>query len=224
MERDFKWIWIPKDIWLSEELTIQDKIMFVEIQSLDNNAWCYATNAYFAKFFWLSEDRISRIISSLYKRWYISVDIDKVNGNTRIIHTLSLNPPIGENTQSYNKNNNTDNKEKKIKIVYIQDKTELETLVDNEWIRNELYIIWIMIDIWYRLNSDKQSILDCVARVKLIMSRYVPRKEDGKLDRWKAKAGAEDWFIYHKNKKTVIKDHQSSLNNWMKPFEDRKRK
>lgn len=34
--RDFKGIWIPKDIWLSDKLTLQEKIMYIEIDSLDN--------------------------------------------------------------------------------------------------------------------------------------------------------------------------------------------
>ena len=34
--RDFKGIWIPKDIWLSKELSLMEKVLFVEIHSLDN--------------------------------------------------------------------------------------------------------------------------------------------------------------------------------------------
>lgn len=36
MNRDFKGVWIPKEIWLSTELTLQEKVMLVEIDSLDN--------------------------------------------------------------------------------------------------------------------------------------------------------------------------------------------
>ena len=34
--RDFKGIWIPKEIWESEQLSIMEKVLFVEIHSLDN--------------------------------------------------------------------------------------------------------------------------------------------------------------------------------------------
>jgi hypothetical protein len=34
--RDFKGIWIPKEIWLSKDLTLQEKVFYVEIDSLDN--------------------------------------------------------------------------------------------------------------------------------------------------------------------------------------------
>jgi len=119
MERDFKWIWIPKEIWLSEDLTIQEKIFYVEIDSLDNENWCYANNEYFAKFFWLSKVRVSEIINSLIRKWYIESCINKELGNKRILKTLlkkSLRPytrkvedPIKEKFKHNNIINNTSN-------------------------------------------------------------------------------------------------------------------
>ena len=38
--RDFKGIWIPKEIWESEQLSIMEKVLFVEIHSLDNERGC----------------------------------------------------------------------------------------------------------------------------------------------------------------------------------------
>ena len=40
--RDFKGIWIPKDIWKSDQLSTMEKVLFVEIHSLDNKDGCYA--------------------------------------------------------------------------------------------------------------------------------------------------------------------------------------
>lgn len=71
MERDFKWIWIPKEIWLDEKLNYIQKLLLIEIDSLDNENWCFASNAYFAKFFWISETQISKNISYLKSEWYI---------------------------------------------------------------------------------------------------------------------------------------------------------
>jgi len=39
-DRDFKGVWIPKDIWLSENLSLMEKVLFVEIHSLDNERGC----------------------------------------------------------------------------------------------------------------------------------------------------------------------------------------
>lgn len=86
--RDFKGIWIPKEVWLSEDLTMQEKLFFVEINSLDNDRGCFANNEYFANFFWISKTRVSEVINSLVAKWYISSTIENSLGNQRILKTL----------------------------------------------------------------------------------------------------------------------------------------
>ena len=68
MNRDFKGIWIPKEIWLNQELKLIEKIFLVEIDSLDNENGCFASNQYFANFFGISKGRCSQIISELEKK------------------------------------------------------------------------------------------------------------------------------------------------------------
>jgi len=88
MDRDFKGIWIPKEIWLSTDLTLQEKVFYVEIDSLNNEKWCFANNDYFSKFFGISKVRVSEVISSLIKKWYLSSEIKYEEGNKRILMTL----------------------------------------------------------------------------------------------------------------------------------------
>lgn len=71
MDRSFKWIWIPKEIWLNESLNMPQKLLLVEISSLDNDEWCFASNAYFSEFFWVSERQITRDIAELKANWLI---------------------------------------------------------------------------------------------------------------------------------------------------------
>jgi len=40
MQRDFKGVWIPSEIWLSEKLSLIEKVLFVEIYYLDNERGC----------------------------------------------------------------------------------------------------------------------------------------------------------------------------------------
>lgn len=76
MERDFKGVWIPKEIWLDNELSWIEKLVLVEIDSLAVlEKGCIATNEYLGKFFNLSKDRISKIISSLKNKGYIEVNL-----------------------------------------------------------------------------------------------------------------------------------------------------
>lgn len=133
MERDFKGVWIPKEIWINNELGWTEKLLLVEIHSLEKNRECYATNKYFADFFNLSKSRISKMISKLCEKKYIQIEliykenskeIEKriiktaIGYNTKVTEGISQNSdtPIGEKCQDINiyninntKNNNTMN-------------------------------------------------------------------------------------------------------------------
>lgn len=81
--RDFKGIWIPRDIWLSDQLSLMEKVLFVEIHSLDNERGCFASNKYFAEFFGVSDRQIRTYIGSLKEKGFVMVTIQ--NRNERII-------------------------------------------------------------------------------------------------------------------------------------------
>jgi hypothetical protein len=83
--RDFKGVWIPREIWLSEQLSLMEKVLFVEIHSLDNERGCFASNQYFADFFAMSARQISTHIGSLKEKGYITITI--VNQNERTIRS-----------------------------------------------------------------------------------------------------------------------------------------
>lgn len=84
VERAFKGIWIPKEIWLDENLNWVEKILLVEIVSLDNEQGCWASNAYFADFFKLSKNRISVLINSLKEKGYITIELQYKKGTKQI--------------------------------------------------------------------------------------------------------------------------------------------
>ena len=84
--RDFKGVWISKEIWLNTDLSIIEKVLLVEIDSLDNSdKGCFASNEYLAKFVQLSQGRVANIISDLKKRKFlIQVFFDGRNRGLRI--------------------------------------------------------------------------------------------------------------------------------------------
>jgi hypothetical protein len=84
--RDFKGIWIPKEIWLSDQISTMEKVLFVEIHSLDNERGCYASNCYFAEFFNVSERQIRTYIRSLKEKGFVTVAIK--NRNDRVIRVV----------------------------------------------------------------------------------------------------------------------------------------
>lgn len=84
-ERDFKGVWIPKDIWLATDLSLMEKVLFVEIHSLDNERGCFASNRHFAEFFDVSDRQIRTYVGTLKDKGYITVTI--ANRNERVIRT-----------------------------------------------------------------------------------------------------------------------------------------
>ena len=84
-ERDFKGVWIPRDIWLSDQLSLMEKVLFVEINSLDNERGCFASNRYFATFFSVSDRQIRTYLSSLKEHGFVTVTVK--NQNERVIRT-----------------------------------------------------------------------------------------------------------------------------------------
>jgi len=74
MKRDFKGIWVRAEIWLNKDLKLIEKMFVVEIDSLDNENGCYASNGYFAEFFGISKGRCSQIIKSLKEKNILEIE------------------------------------------------------------------------------------------------------------------------------------------------------
>jgi DNA-binding transcriptional regulator GbsR (MarR family) len=115
MNRDFKGIWIPKEIWLDKDLTMQEKLFLVEIDSLDNDKGCFASNKYFSDFFGISITRVSLVIKSLIQKGKIVSKIKYKEGTKQILNRV-LNkcyiPPltkVKDPIQQKLKDNNTVN-------------------------------------------------------------------------------------------------------------------
>ncbi|MEK4702026.1 DnaD domain protein [Solibacillus sp. FSL R7-0668] len=102
--RAFKGVWISKEIWLAKDLGWSEKLLLVEIDSLDGEQGCFASNEYLANFFGLSKDRISKMVSSLKKKGYITVQVFYKEGTKQIdkrVIRLNRQPyPIGENADT----------------------------------------------------------------------------------------------------------------------------
>lgn len=85
-QREFKGVWIPKEIWLDERLNALDKMILTEIDSLDKEeTGCYASNQYLAKFCQCSESKVSLSISKLIKLNYIY--LESFDGRKRVLRS-----------------------------------------------------------------------------------------------------------------------------------------
>ena len=177
MERAFKGIWIPAEIWLSKELKIMEKLFLVEIDSLDNEDGCFASNEYFSNFFDLSKNRCSEIIKSLEKKGFIEIEYiykkNKKSIEKRIIKIIrnieggirNIDQGYSENRRGYSENcednntnnnisiNNTNNKKEKKKK-----RTDLDVLI-NEYTSNS-FLQETIIDFMKMRKSIKKPVTE----------------------------------------------------------------
>ena len=73
--RNFKGVWIPKEIWLCKDLTPLEKFYLIEIDSLDDEKeGCFASNKHFEEIFGQKGSNISRIIENLRLKGWINVE------------------------------------------------------------------------------------------------------------------------------------------------------
>lgn len=72
MDRQTKGIWIPIEIWESKELTWNEKILFLEIDSFTSkDKDCFFSNEYIANLLGVTENSANRILSSLISKGYV---------------------------------------------------------------------------------------------------------------------------------------------------------
>ena len=108
LQRDFKGIWIPKEVWLDERLNALDKIILMEVHSLDNEiSGCYASNKYLAEFCQCTETKVSTTISKLKELGYI--ELASFDGRHRTLKIKSLSLKNLKSDIKNFKSNNIDN-------------------------------------------------------------------------------------------------------------------
>lgn len=163
-DRDFKGVWIPKEIWLNEELTMLEKVIFVEIDSLDGPDHCYASNEYFATFCNCSESKVSKAIKKLKELGMIEeIAFDGRHRKLRVVKSAmqdskkcySESQKIQSNNIASKTNNNIKNSSKeelhsqefqfgkqskpKKANLYTKCVDMINDFTDNEMIRSDLH-------------------------------------------------------------------------------------
>lgn len=88
--RDFKGVWIPREVWLDTRLNMLEKGILTEIDSLDmSEKGCYASNKHIAEFCQCSETKVSTAVSKLIDLGYIYVQ--SFDGRQRVLKSRLSN-------------------------------------------------------------------------------------------------------------------------------------
>lgn len=200
-DRAFRGIWIPAEIWLSKNLKVMEKLFLAEIDSLDNENGCFASNEYFANFFDLSKNRCSEIIKSLEKKGFIEIEYvykkNKKSIEKRIIKIIrNIEYPIrkteegirnidegySKNRRGYSENCEDNNTINNISINNTNNnkKKKKETDLD------------VLINQYTSNNSLKEALVDFIKMRKSIKKPLTERALKGILNKLDAKAADND--------------------------------
>lgn len=72
MEREIKGIWIPIEIWEASDLSWNEKILLMEVDSFTSQEKdCYFSNDYIAELLGIKPDTASKMVSSLIRKGYL---------------------------------------------------------------------------------------------------------------------------------------------------------
>ena len=120
-KREFKGVWIPREIWLDKRLNMIEKGILTEIDSLDNEMGCSASNQYLAEFCQCSDTKVSLAIKKLIEMGYVYQE--SFNGRVRILKSrlskferqpLKICKAESQNLKENNIYNKLDNKDNNI--------------------------------------------------------------------------------------------------------------
>lgn len=171
-ERDFKGVWIPKHVWLDTRLNALDKIVLVEVDSLDmSERGCYASNKHIAEFCQCSETKVSTAISKLIKLGYLYVkhfdgrqrELKSCLSNFESLPFKNCEAAVKKVKESNTDNNTTNNTKKKkeskssfdaIIANYAKGNEELTELL-GEWLKVRKAKRSAMTDRAIQMNIDK---------------------------------------------------------------------
>ena len=123
-----KGLWIPAEILLNKNLSDKEKIILAIILYLsEETKSCFASNKYIANIVNVTHERVSKIISSLKDKGYVSVKL-KYKTDSKEIEERQITPVV-ENINRYSQklqedidNNNYSNSEKRPYPIVEKDK------------------------------------------------------------------------------------------------------
>ena len=168
--RDFKGVWIPKEIWLSTELKMLGKVILTEINSLDNEDHCTAGNEYLAEFCSCSLSAVSKAIKHLKELGYIEeLEFDGRHRKIRVVKNTNQGSKIYEADSQNLLANNIDNKLINKKVLSKDNTTEFSFGGKQKPKKDNLYTKCISLIHDYTNDPDLEKALIDYLQVRLEM-------------------------------------------------------
>lgn len=147
---NLKGIWIPESVLALTNISPAQQMLLSYIISLseNENGKCFATNQHFSEVFHKAVPNISRDLSELVQKEYISTEVIREKGNQRLITPIikliipyyqNDNTPYYQNDNTYYQNDNTPII--KLIIPTIYDKIDNDILNTSDTTHEETFVI-----------------------------------------------------------------------------------
>lgn len=86
MNREFKGVWIPAEIYLNKDLSMTEKILLTEIDSLSRlDAGCFAQNYHFAAFLGISQKTVANLLTRLSDCGFLAIEGRGLDRSIRLV-------------------------------------------------------------------------------------------------------------------------------------------
>lgn len=79
MDRVFDGVWISANLWFTTQMNITEKVILLEVKSLDNEFGCIATNKKIGEVLQLKPNTVSLILKSLEEKGFIKIKYSDYN-------------------------------------------------------------------------------------------------------------------------------------------------
>lgn len=135
-----KGFWIPIELYLLKDITMQEKLLLIEILNLSMlDKGCIASNNHFSELFQIKKEAVSRSLNNLQKKGYLDIEIK--NGSRNFDRKITINKMLFDYKQnviapltkcSETKENKTINKTKNTYdsfIQFLKDKSKYKTKI-----------------------------------------------------------------------------------------------
>ena len=105
---------LPSDVRYASNISSSEKLLYAELTALcSKHGYCWASNSYFSELYNVNKNTVSSWVSSLVKRDYIHIDVDRSKGNLRKVYLkkhIGIPKKMNTYTEKAEHNNKKNNK------------------------------------------------------------------------------------------------------------------
>ena len=199
MDRKFKGVFIPREIWENKDISSTEKLLWGEIWSLsDNKEWCFASNKHFSVFLGVQVRHMQKLLSNLEKMKFITISSNEFWQRRIYTYDTKDTPPVINDTPP---------------VI-----NDTPPVINDTHIYNTLYWSSTLLysSSYSSVEKEEEKFICSVEELK----NYLPwKKIQDEIPYKDIEREMVDFFIHHEDKNKKIPKSTVSLRfgHWLKP-------